>query len=314
MNEYPLVTVNILSFNRKDELRNNLTKVYEQDYKNIEVIVVDNASGDGSSEMVKKEFPGVQVIQLEKNIGIAGWNEGFKAAKGEYVLVLDDDSYPTGSTIKVGIKKIIDNPNVAIIACKIVSDPRHKPYNESEKIDFENFVNSFTGCGAIIRKSVLEKVGGFEKELFIYFHEVEFSIRVIDAGWNILFCPTSIVIHNFSIANRLVDSDLVDSRKVFYDVRNLILIIYIHFPLTKSVFLIVRIILGRILYGFLEKKLNIVLSALKSAFSRMRAIKSQRKTISDYTQKQYLNGSFAGGFFFFNSNYGLRRPKWMKQN
>ena len=92
--DQPLVTVNILSYNRKDELRNTLTKVYEQDYKNIEVIVVDNASNDGSSEMVIKEFPNAQLIQLEKNIGIAGWNEGFKVAKGEYILVLDDDSYP----------------------------------------------------------------------------------------------------------------------------------------------------------------------------------------------------------------------------
>ncbi len=93
MNENPLVTVNILSFNRREELRNTLTKVFEQDYKNIEIIVVDNASSDGSSEMVKNEFPDVQLIQLEENIGIAGWNEGFKAAKGVYVLVLDDDSY-----------------------------------------------------------------------------------------------------------------------------------------------------------------------------------------------------------------------------
>ncbi len=70
MNENPLVTVNILSFNRKDELRNTLTKVYEQDYKNIEVIVVDNASSDGSAEMVKNEFPEVQLIQLAKKY----WN------------------------------------------------------------------------------------------------------------------------------------------------------------------------------------------------------------------------------------------------
>ena len=54
MKKHPLVTVNILSYNRKDELRNTLTKVFEQDYKNIEVIVVDNASTDGSGEMVKK--------------------------------------------------------------------------------------------------------------------------------------------------------------------------------------------------------------------------------------------------------------------
>ncbi|RJP62305.1 MAG: glycosyltransferase, partial [Ignavibacteriales bacterium] len=71
-NNRPLVTVNILSYNRKDELRNTLKKVYEQDYKNIEIIVVDNASSDGTHEMVKSEFPEVKLIQLEKNIGIAG--------------------------------------------------------------------------------------------------------------------------------------------------------------------------------------------------------------------------------------------------
>ena len=264
--------------------------------------------------MVKNEFPSVQIIQMQKNIGIAGWNEGFKVAKGEYVLVLDDDSYPISSTVTVGIEKIIENPNVAIIACKIVTDSKFKQHTELAKIEYENFVTSFIGCGAIIRKTVLEKIGGFENELFIYFHEVEFSIRIIDAGWNILLCPASIVIHNFSITNRKVDSNWVDSRKVFYDVRNLLLIIFLHFPLTKSIFLIVRIILGRIFYGLLEKKLSIVLSALKSAFGRISTIKSKRKIISEYTQARYLNGSFAGGFFFFNSNYGLRRPKWLKQN
>ncbi|HSL90776.1 MAG TPA: glycosyltransferase [Ignavibacteriaceae bacterium] len=71
MNENPLVSVNILSYNRKDELRNTLQKVFEQDYKNIEVIVVDNASNDGSDDMVKQEYPDAQLIQLKKNIGIA---------------------------------------------------------------------------------------------------------------------------------------------------------------------------------------------------------------------------------------------------
>ena len=90
MENNPLVTVNILSFNRRDYLKITLEKVFEQSYKNIEVFVVDNASTDGTIEMVKKEFPQVRLIQLKKNIGIAGWNEGFKNAKGEFVLVLDD--------------------------------------------------------------------------------------------------------------------------------------------------------------------------------------------------------------------------------
>ena len=115
MNYQPLVTVNILSFNRIDELRNTLTKVYEQDYKNIEVIVVDNASSDGSSEMVNNEFPSVQLIQMEKNIGIAGWNEGFKVAKGGYVLVLDDDAYPDKNSIILSLQEFQNDIEINFI-------------------------------------------------------------------------------------------------------------------------------------------------------------------------------------------------------
>ena len=314
MNQNTLVTVNILSFNRKDELRNTLTKVYEQDYKNIEVIVVDNASSDGSSAMVKKEFSEVQLIQLEKNIGIGGWNEGFKVAKGEYVLVLDDDSYPITNTIRLGIKKLMNDKKVGIIACNIVVGSQFDLISVSDSDELEKPVNSFVGCGAIIRSNVLSLVGGFESELFLYFHEVEYALRIIDAGWEIVACPKSIVVHNIVSANRLYDHKLVDNRKVHYDVRNLFLVIYLHFPFLKSLPLFFRILLGRITYGILNNKLLIVLSAIKSAFSSMIKIKSHRKLISESTQARYLFGSFAGGFFFYNFNYGLRRPRWIQLN
>jgi GT2 family glycosyltransferase len=314
MNENPLVTVNILSFNRKDELRNTLTKVYEQDYKNIEVIVVDNASSDGSSEMVNQEFPAVQLIQMKKNIGIAGWNEGFKSAKGDYVLVLDDDSYPIFNTIRFAINKLISDNKVAIIACNIIIGSQFDLISASHSDEIEKPVNSFVGCGAIIRSSVLSLVGGFESELFLYFHEVEYALRIIDAGWEIVVCPKSIVVHNIVSANRLYDRNLVDNRKVHYDVRNLFLVVYLHFPFPKSLSLFFRILLGRITYGILNNKLFVVLSAIKSAFSSMIKIKSHRKLVSESTQARYLFGSFAGGFFFYNFNYGLRRPRWMQLN
>ena len=314
MIEEPLVTVNILSFNRKDELRNTLTKVFEQDYKNIEVIVVDNASNDGSAEMVKNEFPSVQLIQMGKNIGIAGWNEGFKVAKGEYVLVLDDDSYPLNYTIKIGIEKLNSNFNAAIIACNIVSKSKINNLGKLKRDLNDTFVNSFTGCGAIIRKSIINEIGGFEEELFIYFHEVEYSMRIINYGWDIIYCPTSQVEHNVSMTNRLIVSDQLDNRKVFYDIRNVLIIIFLHFPLLKSIFLFIRIILGRIIFGIFNKKYQLVYEALKSASNKMILLRNRRIIINKSTQARYLYGSFAGGFFFFNSNYGLKRPEWLKLN
>ena len=114
MNE-PLVTVNILSFNRKDDLRLTLQKVFEQDYQNIEVVVVDNASTDGTLEMVKNEFSSIQLIQLQKNIGIAGWNEGFKIARGEFILVLDDDSYPDKNSIKELVQTAQSDKHIGVV-------------------------------------------------------------------------------------------------------------------------------------------------------------------------------------------------------
>jgi len=198
MNEEPLVTVNILSFNRKDELRNTLTKVYEQDYKNIEVIVVDNASSDGSSEMVNNEFPSVQLIQMEKNIGIAGWNEGFKVAKGEYVLVLDDDSYPDNNTLEKGIQLFNNNNEVGIISFNVYN--LLYKFSETQLFDYNPY--SFNGCGALIKREVLSKVGYYNELLFIYLNELDFTARSYNKGFKTIYINEILVYHNQSLKSR----------------------------------------------------------------------------------------------------------------
>ncbi|MBL1214840.1 MAG: glycosyltransferase family 2 protein [Ignavibacteriae bacterium] len=199
MRSEPLVTVNILSFNRKEELRITLTKVFEQDYKNIEVIVVDNASEDGTQRMVQSEFPAVKLIQLKKNIGIAGWNKGFEAAKGEYVLVLDDDSYPEKETICDGVKAFNEgNKKLGIVAFKIYNNR----YNFYETEGFTKKPRFFVGCGAMISKNVLNHVGFFNSQYFIYYHELDYSARCYDNDYDIILHSTAQVIHNQTLKSR----------------------------------------------------------------------------------------------------------------
>lgn len=200
MIDNPLVTVNILSFNRKDELRNTLTKVYEQDYKNIEVIVVDNASSDGSAEMVKNEFPSVQLIQMKKNIGIAGWNEGFKVAKGEYVLVLDDDAYPESKAVSRSLIEFDLDVSIACITLNLINTQTNEFYYNNwlpvEK-NKRTYWPVFVGCAFIVKIERLPKSFNFPKEYFVYQHELPMSAELYIYKKKIVFIPEIIGFHKF---------------------------------------------------------------------------------------------------------------------
>ncbi len=294
MENNPLVTINILSFNRKDELRNTLTKVYGQDYKNIEVIVVDNASSDGSPEMVVKEFPIVRLIELEKNIGIAGWNEGFKVAQGEYVLVLDDDSYPNEKAIYEGVKVIRKNTIIGVIAFRIWNE-RMKLYENSEFST--NVLPHFVGCGALIRKKVIEKVGYFYDTLFLYEHEREYTLRLYNEGFIIKYVDNPLIIHNSSYLNR------TDKRKKFYFTRNFLIILFIHFEFRKVVFRMIRISIGRLLSGLKQGGFLSIVKGIASFILLLPNLIKNRKILQDEIQKKFNYGNFAGGFHFKQNDW-----------
>lgn len=289
MNEEPLVAVNILSYNRKDELRNTLTKVYAQDYKNIEVIVVDNASNDGSPKMVTEEFPEVKLIIMDKNIGIAGWNEGFKVARGEYILVLDDDSYPEISTITKAIARLKVEP-VSIIAFNIIN-------TRTSKSETEGFSNhnpyQFTGCGALLKKTMLDEIGYFDNNYFIYYNEIDLCIRAYNAGFNILYIDDVIVYHNqSSISRRNANQDPYISRFRYhhYFIGQYIFLIK-HFRLNYFFLYTTKWILNRLLICFKYPSYLIsFLSAIIKLVLSTPGLLRSRRTVSLQLQKYYNNG------------------------
>lgn len=242
MNENPLVSVNILSFNRKDELRNTLQKVYEQDYKNIEVIVVDNASNDGSADMIKLEFPDVQLIQLEKNIGIAGWNEGFKVAKGEYVLVLDDDAYPDKSALGISVELLKSNSSFGAIAFNIynVDKLRKKSIRFGEgwlpKENIDQEWPLIVGCTFLMRRKLFIQ-DMFSKEYFICFHELPIINIIMNNGYTIFYSQSSKSTHNFKIQK---DYNAI---RDFYHFRNMVNFIYWQFPKYFNIRITLKVIL-----------------------------------------------------------------------
>lgn len=192
--DFPTVSIVLLVYNRRDELRRTLVEMtercnYEQDL--LEVIVVDNASEDGSAEMVLAEFPQVQLIRREDNCGISGWNDGFAMAKGELVLVLDDDCYLPGDSLREAVAAMraheADMVSFSVIAA---DNPEHR-----FDLEYRTGLLTFWGCAALIRKSVLEEIGGFDPEIFVWAHEVEFTIRFYDRGFRHLHLPEVTAVH-----------------------------------------------------------------------------------------------------------------------
>lgn len=177
LNDDPLLTIAILSYNRRDELRTTLEKIFGQEYARIEVIVVDNASTDGSADMVGREFPQAVLIRRETNIGIAGWNDALRIAQGEYLCVLDDDCHIEGTTIRASIG-IFQSEDVDIVSYNVINTST----GISSTMFFPSGIFSFWGCAFMMRRSVIEKIGCFDENIFLYRHESEFMLRALRHG------------------------------------------------------------------------------------------------------------------------------------
>lgn len=191
----------IVNYNRKKELLETLSKT-KQLIANIEsefeIVVVDNGSTDGSAEAVGANFPDVVLLAKKINIGAPAWNEGFAKAKGKYFIILDDDSH-IESGLKEALEYIEARPNIGILALNILTGPYTSSGWQME--ENKNLVG-FIGCGAIFRRELYEKIGGYAEWIFLYANEWELGIRCINAGYEVQYFSGCEVIHRTSALHR----------------------------------------------------------------------------------------------------------------
>ena len=170
----------IVTRNRRDNLLKTLARL-ERNTRlprhAWETIVVDNASDDGSPEAVRRAFSETRIVRLEENEGMPARNHGFAIAQGRYVALIDDDSYPIGRAIPMSLAHLDRNTNVAAVVARVVL-----PDGSSEGPALPCVL---LGGASIIRKSVLDQVGGFSPEFFRQAEEYDLSFRILAAGHRI---------------------------------------------------------------------------------------------------------------------------------
>ena len=190
----PTVTMVFLVYNRREELRKSLHQTLvepEYDSDLIDVIVVDNASTDGSAEMVESEFPQVHLIRRTVNCGVSAWNDGFAVATGDLILVLDDDCYLAPGGLGHAIAGMREHDaDLVSFTIEAADEPGYR-FNDF----YRTGLLTFWGCAALIRREVLEAIGGYDPEIFVWAHEVEWMLRFYDEGFRHLHLPEVVAVH-----------------------------------------------------------------------------------------------------------------------
>ncbi len=254
-----LVSVVILAWNRKDDLRFTLEQIRKSDYAPLEVIAVDNNSTDGTGDMIRAEFPETVYLPQTVNAGIAGYNVGFKAARGKYIVVLDSDSYPAVDAITRMVALFGKHPDAGIVAFDVHSTPQDAQVALGSAEQVTDIVG-YHGAGAGFRREVFEKAGYWYEPFFLYFNEMDHALRAANAGYRIIHSPAIRAVHKSSAVAR------PSERGSYYYARNALWVIWRHYPFTDMLAATAHFLWLAVAESFFQRT-PIFMKAVRDAFS-----------------------------------------------
>lgn len=240
-----MISVVVLNFNGKRFLEDCLTSLSAQTYGDFEVIVVDNGSSDGSVSYLEDRFPDIRVIASKVNLGFAGGtNAGIVHSKGEHILTLNNDTRADKGLLESLANAMESDETVGMCASKMLfPDGRinstgictsrsgaawdrgmfeadHEQYDRAEQV--------FGPCAgaALYRKKMLDEIGLFDEDFFLYMEDVDLAFRARLAGWMCKYVPEAMIYHLHG-GTAGVGSDLA----VYYGNRNILWYALKDFPL-----------------------------------------------------------------------------------
>ncbi len=222
------ISIVIVNYNGKHLLEKNLLSVLENGYEDFDVVVVDNASEDGSIEYLKEKFPSVKIVESKENLGFGrGNNLGVKEYPNydAYLFLNNDISVPKGfldNLVKelqkdeVGAvgpkvlyskerirseKRIINSAGIYVDRHYMAYD-RYDKEEDNPKYNVIEEVDALMGGAFLVKKEVFEKVGGFNPNMFLYYEDIDLSLRIKDLGYKLYYVGTSEVYHDHMASSK----------------------------------------------------------------------------------------------------------------
>ena len=223
------LSIIIISWNVKNDLIRCLKSLYENQPSNtFEVIVVDNASTDGTVEAAKSNFPEVVIVTNSENRGFAAANnQGIEKSQSQYVLLLNPDTLVHSDSLNILVDFMDKNKDVGVCGPQLLNEDgtiqpsvrrfptfrgalyRHTALrylrifrNEYKKWLMKNFdhktemdVDQVMGAALMVKRSITDRIGTMDEQFFMYYEEVDLCYRVKQAGWRVVFVPAAVITH-----------------------------------------------------------------------------------------------------------------------
>lgn len=241
------LSVIILNYNTKQLLHDCLESALKSSSVNqMEILVSDNGSTDGSIEMIKSDFPQVKLLENKQNLGFSkGNNLAIKIATGRHVLLLNSDTVVKPDAFKLMVARADSDSNIGAIGPKILlangeldpSSRRNFPnpanaflrlfglkkfsnYNITGSIDEEMSIEAIMGACMLVPRRVIDKIGMLDEQFFFYGEDLDWCFRIKEAGYKILYYPSAEILHLKSASSRNIPFKIVKvaytAMKIFY--------------------------------------------------------------------------------------------------
>lgn len=309
-NNLPSVDVIVVNWNGLDHLPVCLSALLKQSYKKIKIFVVDNGSNDDSVKFINNNFPQITTFSLEENLGFCGGNNhAITNTESEFVALINNDTEADRNWITNAVNSLINNPEAGFIASRIcfyshrnIIDTCGDLFFSSGYPDKRGWLNEFSdefnkpewvfgACAgaAIYRRTMLDKIGVFDKDYFSFQEDVDLSFRAQLSGFKCFYEPSAIVYHKVG-ATAYQNKSL----RTYWSHRNHWYTLIKNLPLGLFFRYSFQIIFAEILIFFssiIQKNFKIFIKARIEVVLRFKELIKKRKTIlsSRKVSNDYIN-------------------------
>ena len=247
MSSCPLVCIVVLNWNRPDDTIECVQSLQKTDYANAEILIVDNGSTDESTALFTARLPGIQILQTGQNLGYTGGNNfGFEYALkqgADYVFVLNNDTTVDPDCIQRLVDAGETYPETGVLGCFVFAYAPPRPFlyaglhtqktlgrpsmggfvgeEIADKVEKDAAIEEVVpidaahGCAFVIKRAALERVKGFDPKFFAVHEEVDLSMRVQEAGYQVVAVPQARIYHKVGAT-----FGSASPNRTYYDVRN----------------------------------------------------------------------------------------------